>query len=235
MSHSPVAAAFWRGFRGALPFLIVVGPFGLLFGVVAREAGFDVLAVMSFSVLVIAGAAQFTAVQLMVDGAPTLVVILAALAVNLRTAMYSAALTPHLGAASLRVRALAAYLIVDQTFASAVAEYDRRPAMTLAEKLAFFFGTAAPVVPVWYGATLTGALAGRAIPPEYGIDFAVPITFIAIVAPMLRTPAQLVAALVSGTAALALSWVPWNGGLLVAAALAMMAGAEVERRGWGES
>jgi predicted branched-subunit amino acid permease len=230
MVASDAQAAFWRGARGALPFVIVVGPFGLLFGVVATEAGLDVLATMSMSVLVIAGAAQFTALQLMLDQVPTLVVILTALAVNLRTAMYSAALTPHLGAAPLRIRALAAYFLVDQTFAASLCEFERRPRMRLAEKIAFFFGSAAPVAPVWYGATLAGALVGERIPPEWALDFAVPITFLAILAPMLRTFAHLVAAAVSVAAALALGWVPYSGGLLVAAALAMAAGAEVERR-----
>lgn len=223
-------AAFWRAARGALPFVIVVGPFGLLFGVVASEAGLDLLAVMAMSVLVIAGAAQFTALQLMLDHAPTVIVILTALAVNLRTAMYSAALTPHLGAAPLRTRAFAAYLLVDQTFAASLGEYERRPAMTLTEKVAYFFGSAAPVVPVWYGATLAGALIGQEIPPEYALDFAVPITFLAITAPMVRTLAHLVAAAVSVALALALAWMPYNSGLLIAAVLAMMAGAEVERR-----
>ncbi|MDH3262774.1 MAG: AzlC family ABC transporter permease [Paracoccaceae bacterium] len=223
-------AAFWRGARGALPFLIVMVPFGLIFGVAATEAGLDLLAAMSMSVLVIAGAAQFAALQLIVDQAPTLVVILTALAVNLRTALYSAALAPHFGAAPLSVRAFAAYLVVDLTFAASTAEYERQPAMTLREKLAFFFGSALPVVPVWYLATLAGAVFGRGIPPEYALDFAVPIAFLALVAPMLRTLAHLAAAVVSVLGALAFGWVPYSGGLLVAAFLAILAGAEVERR-----
>lgn len=230
MTTSTEKSAFWRGLSGALPFMIVVVPFGLLFGMVATEAGLDLVVVLSFSFLVVAGAAQFTALQLMVDQAPTLVVILTALAVNLRTAMYSAALAPHLGAAPLRQRMFAAYLLVDQTFAACAVEYERRPAMTLREKMAFFFGSAVPVAPVWYGATLAGALLGRNIPGGEALDFTVPITFLAIVAPMLRTLAHVAAAVVSVTAALALSWVPYNGGLLLAGVLAMIAGAEVERR-----
>ena len=79
------------------------------------------------------------------------------------------------------------------------------------------------------------AVAGAAIPPEYALDFAVPITFIAMVAPMLRSLPHLIAALVSVVVALALAWVPYSLGLMVAAALAMGAGAVtelmLERRG----
>ncbi len=230
MPSAPAVSAFYRAARGSLPFLIVVFPFGLLFGVAATEAGLDVLAVLGFSVLVIAGAAQFAAVQLLVENAPTLIVILTALAVNLRTAMYSAALVPHLGQAPLRTRAFAAYLLVDQIFVASVAEYTRNPAMTVPEKVAFYFGTAAPIIPVWFAGCVTGAIVGQSIPPEFALDFAVPITFLAVIAPMLRTLAHVTAAVVAVVVALLLSPLPYNSGLLVAASLAMMAGAEVERR-----
>jgi predicted branched-subunit amino acid permease len=92
-------------------------PFAILFGVVGTEAGLNLAQVMGFSVGVIAGASQFAALQLMSENAPTLIVVASALAVNLRMAMYSAALAPHLGPASLRDRALIAYMNVDQTYA----------------------------------------------------------------------------------------------------------------------
>ena len=107
-------SAYWLGFRDALPFLLLVIPFALLFGVVATEAGLDVLETLAFSVVVIAGAAQFTALQLMADHVPTLIVLISALAVNLRMAMYSASLTPHIGAAPVWQRAIVAYLTIDQ-------------------------------------------------------------------------------------------------------------------------
>ena len=88
-------SAFWRGVRHGLPFLIVVMPFAALFGVLATEAGMALPETLGFSVLIIAGAAQFAALQQMIEGAPLVIVILTALAVNLRMAMYSAALVPH--------------------------------------------------------------------------------------------------------------------------------------------
>jgi predicted branched-subunit amino acid permease len=228
MASSTVKSAFWRGARDALPFVLVVGPFALLFGVVATEAGLNLLETMGFSVLVIAGASQFAALQQMTEGAPTIVAIATALAVNLRMAMYSAALLPYLGEAPLWKRAIVAYLNVDQTYAMGVAEYEKKPQMTLSERLAYFFGLAFPVAPTWYAMTLVGAVAGTRIPPEFAIDFAVPITFIAIIAPMLRTLAHVAAAMTSIVAALALAFLPFNTGLLVAAVLAMVVGAQTE-------
>jgi len=71
---------------------------------------------------------------------------------------------------------------------------------------------------------------GDRIPPDIGLDFAMPIAFLAMVAPALRTPAHVAAAFVSIVLALCLFWVPLNLGLLLAALGAMMVGAEIERR-----
>jgi len=216
-----------------MPFVLTSGPFGLLFGIVGTEAGLDLFEVMSMSILVIAGASQFAAVAQMQDAAPVALVVGAALAVNLRTAIYSAALAPHLGAAPLWQRALAAYLLFDNSYAAAIVEYDRRPAMTQAEKMLYYLGTAIPVAVAWVAATLVGALVGQAIPPEWALDFAVPLAFLAILAPMLRTLAHLAAAVTSIVLALALAPLPYNTELLVAAAVAMAVGAETERRRLG--
>ncbi|MBM9593330.1 AzlC family ABC transporter permease [Roseitranquillus sediminis] len=225
---STTKKSFLRGVRDGAPFLLVVGPFALLFGVVATEAGLSVVETMGFSILVIAGASQFTAVQLMVDQAPTVMVLAAALAVNLRMAMYSASLTPHLGRAGIWTRALVSYFNVDQTYALAIARYEREPAAPVRDKIAYFFGTAAPVCPFWYVFTLVGALGGEAIPPGLALDFALPITFLALIAPMLKSLAHVAAALTSAIVALALAWLPSGLSLLIAAGTAMTVGALVE-------
>lgn len=224
-----MGGAFWQGFKAGVPFVLVVAPFGLLFGVVATEAGMDLWQTMAMTVLVIAGASQFAAVHLLSDHAPTIVAILTGLAVNMRMAMYSASLTPYLGKASFGKRALIAYFLVDQSYAVSVAEYEKHPSRPLPEKVLFFFGSMLPIAPLWYGFTLVGAVAGKAIPPEYALDFAVPITFIAIVAPALRSLPHIAAAGVSVVTSLLLAGLPFNSGLLVAAFLAMITGAALEK------
>ncbi|SEP79402.1 AzlC family ABC transporter permease [Thalassovita taeanensis] len=228
MSDTHTNSTYWQGVRDSLPFLLVISPFGILFGVVATEAGLNLLETMSFSIVVIAGAAQFTALQLMSEHAPTFVVLASALAVNLRMAMYSASLTPHLGAAPLWQRALIAYFTVDQSYACSITAYENNPGWSTRQKVAYFFGTVTSVCPAWYVMTYVGAMIGTAIPPELALDFAVPITFIAIVAPMLRTPAHRAAAATSVVLALVFSFIPYNLGLMVAGVGGMMAGARVE-------
>lgn len=218
---------YLRGLRNGAPFLFVIVPFAMLFGVVATEAGLTVAESMGFSVLVIAGASQFAAIALMVENAPTLIVLATALAVNLRMAMYSAALVPHLGAAPLWKRAVVSYFLVDQSYAAAILEYERHE-MTVAQKFAYFWGVVTPVFPTWYAFTLVGAVMGEAIPEALALDFAVPITFLALVGPMLKSAAHVAAAVTSVVLALALAWLPAGVGLLIAAAVAMCVGAAIE-------
>lgn len=234
MASSTTNRALARGAKDSLPFVFVAGPFGLLFGVVSAEAGLHVLETLSFSVTVFAGAAQFTALQLLREHAPTIIVLISALAVNLRCAMYSAALTPYLGALPMWKRALGAFFIVDQSYALSIMEFEKKPDMPLNERWGYFLGTNAVIGPLWCTMTLTGALVGAAIPESWSLDFAVPIAFIAICAPMLRTPAHLVAAGVSVVVAILAAGVPHNLGLIIAGLLGMISGAwteaEIERR-----
>lgn len=234
MTAHPASVAlrgpFAQGVRDGLPFLAALAPFGLLFGVAATEAGLGLGAAMGFSIGVIAGASQFTAVSLMAEGAPALVVVLTALAVNLRMAMYSAALAPHLGAAPVWQRALAAYALFDSTYACAAQAYPRHGDWSVQDRVLYFAGAAGPAIPMWLLLTALGSALGATIPAWLALDFAVPVCFLAMVAPGLRTLPQVAAAGTSVAGALMLAWVPYSLGLLVAAALAMMVGAELERR-----
>jgi len=226
--------SFGRGFRAGfwsgLPFSLVLGPFGLLFGVIATEAGLDLAQVMGFSVLVIAGAAQITAISLMNEHAPVLVVLATSLAVNLRMGIYSAALVPHFGGLPLWKRAVAAYWLFDQPFALTSVDVTKNPQRSRDERFGFYLGVGVPLSILWYIVTYLGATLGDLIPGDIGIDFAIPATFLALIAPLLRSLPHLAAALTSVVGTLAFSSLPFNSGLLVAAFLALFVGAELEKR-----
>lgn len=221
-------AIFRQAVLRAIPFTVMIVPFGALFGLLATAQGLSVFEAMAFSVVVIAGSSQFAALQMMQDGAPILLVILTATAVNLRMAMYSVALTPHLGQARLWHRALVAYFLVDQSFVLGSSEFDRRPDWTLQNKLTWYAGVVTPICGLWYLATWIGATFGRAVPADWPLDFIVPVSFLAMITPIILTRAQLAAAAVSVGGTLALWWMPYSSGLLVAAFAAMLAGAMVE-------
>ena len=197
MASTRSKSPFWQGVTDAAPFIFVVSPFALVFGVVATEAGLAVWETMFFSVAVIAGAAQFTTLQLLQENAPAVIALLSGLAVNLRMAMYSASLTPYLVQAPLWKRALVAYMTVHQSYALSVVKFEERQDWTLSQRLTYFFATCVPILPLWVLFSLLGALIGEAIPESAALDFAVPITFLALIAPMMRTLAHVAAALVA--------------------------------------
>lgn len=221
-------SAYWQGVFAGLPFLFVLVPFATLFGVAATEAGFDLAQVMGFSILVVAGASQFTAVQMMQDNTPAGIVLVAALAINLRMAMYSASLAPHLGTTGRGMRAAIAFVLFDQPYALSIQRYETDPPLSVPAKIAFYFGVATPCASIWWLFTWFGATVGNAVPPGLALDFAAPITFLALVAPMLRSRAHIGAALVSVATALLCAGLPYNLGLIVAGLLAMLAGARIE-------
>lgn len=223
-------SAFWAGYRDCSPFLLMAAPFALLFGVVATEAGLNIVQTMVMTVLVIAGASQFTALVLLQENAPTFIIVATALAVNLRMAMYSAGLVPYLGKASWRMKLIIGYLNIDQTFALTQLRYPKEPQWTLAQRCAYFIGSSLAIMPAWIAFSYIGAVFGATIPDAFALDYAMPICFLALVAPALRTLPHVAAATTSVIVALALAWIPYSLGLIIAAICAMLVGAELERR-----
>ncbi len=228
MTAFPTRRAFWLGARDALPFIPVIVPFGMVFGALAGGAGWTDGQIVGMSALVIAGASQFTALQLLADQAPLVVVIGTALAVNLRMAMYSASMAPYLADIPVWQRALISYALTDQTYGLAINRYARSPEMSRQQRVAHFAGLSVPICIPWYFASYAGAVLGAAIPSWLALDFAVPITFIALFGLWLRDIPQIAAAVVSFGFALALVHLPYSLGLLAAAVAAMLAGALAE-------
>ncbi|OWU69617.1 branched-chain amino acid transporter AzlC [Roseovarius sp. 22II1-1F6A] len=230
MAFTTTKSAFWEGFRAGAPFLLVVTPFGIVFGVAALDAGLNLAHAMGFSVVVIAGAAQLTALSTMVDQSPFVIVIGAALLVNLRMLMYSASLAPHLGGMPTWQKAVTAFFLTDQVFAISVQRFETLGDESVWRRFMFIMGITTIMAPFWYLGTLIGAMVGQSIPPEFGLDFAVPVCFMSLIGPALRTGPHGMAALTAAISALLLRDLPWNLGLAVASLVGMVVGAEMQRQ-----
>jgi predicted branched-subunit amino acid permease len=103
------SSQFWRGVRAELPLVLSVLPFGMIYGVLALEAGLSHAQAQSMSSIVFAGSAQFITTQMVKSSAPGLVIVLTILVVNLRHALYSASLAPYVKHLPLRWKMLLAY------------------------------------------------------------------------------------------------------------------------------
>ena len=76
----------------------------------------------------------------------------------------------------------------------------------------------------WQFATIFGVLVGGTIPDSWSLSFAIPLTFIAVVAPILKTRADLAAVMTAGTIAIIGQPLPWNSWLIIAAICGILAG-----------
>jgi 4-azaleucine resistance transporter AzlC len=223
--------AFLAGVRSILPILLGVFPFGVIAGVAAVEAGLDTLQAIALSPIVFAGASQLATVDLVAQDAAPVVIVLTALVINARFGMYSASLAPWLRGIRPATKGLAAYLLTDQAFAVSVTHFERDQQHDLGFRTAFFFGAAIPLWVTWQVSSVVGVVIGVGVSPEWSLDFAIPLVFMALLFPAVKDRGTRAAALVAGAAAVVLIGLPLNLGLLAAAALGISAGVLAEITG----
>src|ERR1700726_1733385 len=142
---------FFLGARDELPILLGVIPFGLIYGVAARGAGIGAPAAQAMSLIVFAGSAQFVTVQLSAAGVPAGIIILTAVIVNLRHALYSASLAPYLKQQHPLWRMLLAYLLTDEAYAVVITHYQQHSDGT--RKHWYFLGAGLTLWTTWQAST----------------------------------------------------------------------------------
>jgi 4-azaleucine resistance transporter AzlC len=217
---------FRRGLRSILPILLAVTPFGVIYGALARESGIPVAAAQSMSFIVFAGSSQFVTTQLVGQAVPGLVIVLTIFVVNLRHALYSASIAPYLQHLPARWKAGLAYLLTDEAYAVSILHYEKEGSS--GNQHWFLLGAGLGLWTCWQLSTMAGIFLGAVIPSSWSLDFALPLTFIALIVPALRDRAGVTAALVAGTAAVVTFALPYKLGIITAALVGVAAGLLVE-------
>jgi 4-azaleucine resistance transporter AzlC len=219
-------AEFIAGARAELPILVGVIPFGLIYGVLALSAGLPPPQAFAMSSIVFAGSAQFIGAELIGQGHPAALIVLTTFVVNLRHMLYSASLAPHLRHLSTAWKWLLAYLLTDEAYVVTILRYDQPG--PVANKHWYFLGAGLTLWSSWQVATAVGVFLGAQVPASWGLDFTLALTFIGLVLIAVRDRAALAAALVAGLTAVAAYGLPLRLGLLLAAALGILAGLLIE-------
>ncbi len=212
--------AFWLGVRALLPMHLGVMPFGVIYGIVALQSGIPPLAAILMSSIVFAGSAQFLIAQLVGVGAPALLMVGAAGLVNLRHALYSASVAPVLEHLPMRWKLLLSYFLTDEAYAAAIPHLLAEPRSPCAHWI--LFGAGFALWAGWQIATVVGVLLGAGLPNDWSLDFALPLTFIAIVVPLLTDRRRIAVALAAGALAVLLAGLPYKLGLFCAALGALL-------------
>jgi len=232
MQQIPSARSeFAAGVRAFMPLAMAIVPFGMVCGAAAVAAGMSAWQAFSMSWIIFAGSAQIVAIQLLGDGAPLLVIVATVAVINLRFMMYSASLGPHSASLNTRWRALLAYLITDQAYALGIMHYLEPGDRSLRHW--FLFGVSGATWVCWQLATIVGILLGSLIPQDWSLDFILPLTFIAIVVPLLSNRAMLLAAIAGGLVSV-LIVLPLKLNLIAAAVTGIAIGLIAEKLGWAK-
>lgn len=217
---------YFRGVWAMAPVLIGVVPFAMVAGLAGVANGMTVAETAAFSLFTYAGAAQIAALELLGDDSAVWVALCTALVINLRFLMFSAALAPHFSGASLRRRVAGAYLLVDHAVALAMVEAKRRPEPRSLQP--FYLGACMTFWITWQVGALVGSVLGAGLPGSETLEIAVPLSFLALLAPQLLGQASVVAAIVAAATAIAFHDAPMNLGMLFSAGAGILAGLAVQ-------
>jgi len=220
---------FWNGVKATFPLVVGAIPFGIIFGALAVTSGLSPFGTMGMSLFVFAGSSQFIAAGLIASGASVGIIVLTTFVVNLRHALYSATLAPHMKHLPLKWLLPLGFWLTDESFVVTAKRFEEEGSSP--HKHWFFFGSAVFMYINWQVCTFLGLIAGQAIPDpaSWGLDFAMVVTFIGMLIPMIKNCPVLFAVLVAGIVALLTNGLPNNIGLFLASLSGITAGVVFEK------
>jgi 4-azaleucine resistance transporter AzlC len=215
------------GAKDIAPILVGIVPFGLVAGAAVIQAGFGLPEAIGMSLFVNAGASQIVATTLFGSGAPLWLALATALIVNVRMFIYSTSLAPVLSDAPGWLRPILGHMLVDQNYASTMTKGRFRADVDV---IPYYVGAWLALAAVWQLSSIAGALIGPLIPPSWGLEFAVPLVFLAMLAPTLKDSVAVSVCIVTAVAsAVLVPLLPMQTGLVVAILVGMLYGAWRDR------
>ncbi len=208
---------FINGAKATIPLIIGAIPFGIIFGTLAEPSGLSIWGAMAMSLFVFAGSSQFIAVGLLAAGVGPALIVATTFVVNLRHLLYATALVDKVSHLSQAWRAVLAFGLTDESFAAVNSRYLGRSDTIHAHW--FFLGSIMAMYSNWQLCTWLGIGLGELFPDmtQWGLDFAMSVTFLGMVIPYLRNKPMWLAVISAAAFALVLRDLPHQLGLVIAA------------------
>ena len=217
---------FWKGVLAQIPVQLGVVPFGLVFGVLGIAGGLTVLQTILMSSIIFGGASQVVFAQLWSIGASPIVTGGSVAIINSRHIIYSANISKYISVLSLRWRLALGYLLTDEAFAISFQEFENKNRFAHYHLL----GGGLTLWVFWQISTVTGVFLGANIPPYLNLEFAIPLTFIAIILPRLKSIAQISTAVTASIIAIFGQEIPYGLWIIVASISGMFIGGLINQR-----
>lgn len=219
-------AAMWRDFVGGMramaPWLVGSVPFGLVIGVTAAQADLPTLLGWLTGPLIFGGTAQVATIQMLDAGAAPYIVVLTVVVINLRLAIYSAAMATYWRGTPRWWRLLGGYLLVDPSFVVGAERYDQDPDRQRGH--AHYLGGAILLWVTWLSVISVGAMVGAQLPEWLRLDFLIVLFLVGEIVPKLRQVAPRRAVLVAAAVALLCLGVPLHLGIAIGIVAGIAAG-----------
>ncbi len=220
---SRTRASMLAGATEVSPIIPGIIPFGLVCGAAVTGAGLGLPEAVAMSLFVNAGASQLAATTLFTEGTPLAIALTTSLIINARLFIYATSIAPYIANGKQHGRWLLGHPLVDQSYAAVMTSGRFRDDISI---VPYYVGSWLILALVWQAANIAGALLGPIIPPEWSLDFAVPLVFLAMLVPAIaeRIDAE-TAAVTAVAAAILVPALPMQLGLLASILIGMAWGA----------
>lgn len=194
------------GMRQCLPLALSVFAYGLVFGLLALQAGLSAPEALLMSGMVFAGSAQFVVLELWQSPLPIGTIIATTFMINLRFMLMGAALRPWYARLSSSTTYGSLFFLTDEGWALSL-----RTVAQGRSAAAVMFGSGLALYVAWVSAAGLGRFIGHGLrdPSRWGLDFVFTAVLLALLVGFFKRSADL---LVWGVAAvvavLAAQWLP---------------------------
>lgn len=219
------SSSFFTISRAAIdifPLCVAVIPWGILCGSLAIQVGLTPFQAQLMSLIVFAGAAQLAGISLIGAGSAYPPVLSSTFVISARHLLYSAVFQKYVKPLSLPKRLFFAFFLTDEMFALSNSHIEKNKSFNYL----YAISTGIVFYLMWNLSTLLGVLIGSHITSldQYGLEFAIAATFIALVIPSIKNRSTLISVITSGVIILILKSIDFKFSLIVATSTGMIAG-----------
>lgn len=177
-----------RGLKQSWPIVVGYLPVAIAFGISAQSMELSTHIIMLISILIFAGASQFTFVALFAAGTPLITTILITVGLNLRHLLYSSNLSSMLEKLPRRQRAIVAFGLTDEIFASTFSKIKQIPEK---QRWLWILGLEIGAYSSWVIGTFIGIKGSDFLLNNFSeikplLNFALPALFFSLLLPLIN-------------------------------------------------
>lgn len=192
------------GFKDGTPIAVGVFGTGFVFGILAQQAGLNLLEASLMSALVLSGAAQFVVIESWSTPLPTTTIVFTTLIVNVQYVLMGAVLQPWFADLTKTEAYASIFFMTTSNWPLAITKL-----RTEASNGAFLLGSGIALFGAWVSATVVGGMAGTSIhdPARWGLDFTFVALLVTLLVELYDKDSNLLPLIVAGGTAIMMSWI----------------------------